>query len=154
MIEFTLSGTRFRGKHLSPERSLEAFALLSPVLSEVLDSVDPKGATSEDEGERSEAIAKALGAALRQFTKLPQLAPFFYERYEVSPPSHSGFAPLPVLKDEVFGGRAALHVAFVIAAIRHEFADFLSSNGFNTLADLAKACGFQITLGAPGPSGD
>lgn len=176
--EFEIGGRRFRGKFLSPERSLDLFALLSPAIGGALDklklsdlaalgagtSEEPEPEALEGEGEPEEpsaittseagtvdGIANVISAALTTFRHLPKITPFFLPVYQVE--VNERWMPLNQLREQVFTGKPSLQIAFTIAATQREYADFLGSSGLTTFADLARALGLQLRRKRTGPSG-
>lgn len=143
--KFVLSGKAFQGRFLPPDTSLDVFAELAPALGEVLDKLDLKAT------DPTQMMADAFSAVLGSFKTARKAAPKFLSVYQVE--FDGRMVPLESFKDETFQGKPALYVAFVIAAIKSEFSDFLHSSGFSTLQDLAKVCGFQITSKGSGQSG-
>lgn len=150
MIEFELDGVKFQGKHLTPEKSLDAFAILAPTLGTVLDSIDRKDLEDGEEGLGQ--VAALIKAVLLSCRDLPKLAPYFYPVYKGTL-ADGKMVDVGLFKNEIFGGKPLRHTGFLVAAIMKEFADFLPSSGSRTLQDLASICGFQITSLATGPSG-
>ena len=145
---FTLSGVEFRGAHLSPDTSLDMFAILAPALGKVLDQVDVQKAQEDKTG----ALAEAFTGALNGFTEMRKTAPAFYEVYQVK--LEGQWLQLGAMKNEAFKGKPVLMISWLVAAIREEYADFLLQAGWSTLGDLVKACGFQITFPSTGQSGE
>jgi hypothetical protein len=174
---FELGGYSFRGKFLSPEKSLDLFAFLSPAIGSALDKLSlsdlaafggqsapaleelADDAEPEDEGAplvASEAaavdgMAKVISAALTTFRHLPKVAPFFLPVYQVAVDDR--WMALTLMREQVFTGRASLQVAFTIAAAQREYADFLGSRGLTTFADLGKALGLKLKPKDTGQSG-
>lgn len=144
--KFVLSGVSFQGKFLPPDTSLDVFADLAPALGQVLDKLDLKAT------DPMQMMAEAFSAVLGSFKTARGVAPKFLDVYQVE--LDGRMLPLSTFKDEAFQGKPALYVAFVIAAIKSEYSDFLHSSGFSTLQDLAKVCGFQITSKGSGQSGE
>lgn len=153
--EFTLDGVRFSGRSLDPETSLDGMAILAGPLADVLSSLDFKALArvlkdaeksgSDRIGDAADMIEEPLAKALRSFKELKGLAPLLIPAYRVTlegPPKMEG--PLAELKAEVFGGRPSLLLAWLIAAIRAEYSDFLPSSGSSTFGDLAGVFGFRV----------
>jgi hypothetical protein len=156
MNEFKLSEQRFRSKPLTPEISLQGLVLLAPAFGEILERADFKavaGAKDEAAAEQMllSEIARAIPTVLSNFSALPKLAPFFYSTQEVL--MGTAWVTVELFKRDVFEGKPLLHLAWLIACIKQEYADFLGPSGLNTLKDLMAVLGFQVTLKAPGPSG-
>ena len=153
-IEFTLDGVTFKGKPLDPEKSLDGFAMLAPILGPVLDGIDPEAEDTLGQ------VAGALKGLLLGFRDLPKFRPLLLPQYTASIVDERAEGrpvrdlPLSVCGKQLFTGRPALQTAWLIAAIHAEYGDFLTSNGLNTLRDLANRLGFQITLPGIGQSGD
>ena len=156
-IEFEIGGVQFRGRYLDPEKALDVFAVLSPVLSTVLDSIDAqKLAEAEETGNATGLIAGAIHAAVGTLKDLPKIAPYFHGSYQVQVGDAGTWFPLvgsAGMKEQIFAGKSSLYIAWVIAAIRSEFADFLGSNASSILKDLGRVCGLQIQRKPTGPSG-
>ena len=160
-LNFELSGVKFRGDYLTPERSLDAFALLSPCLSNVLEKLDPsllKASAQGDEeakAKKLEVMAKVLGQSLAQFRDLPKIRPFFLPQYEALLVSGEQrvWMPLTAVESDVFGGKALLMVAFLVAAIQAEYGDFLRTSGLRIFKDLAAVFGFRLASPDAGQSG-
>lgn len=150
-FKFELGSLSFQGSFLEPEPSLDAFAIVSPVLADVIDSLDiaklEKGAVNAEE------LIAPLTTSLRSFKDLKQLAPVFAECYEVKIPGNDSFVKLSIFYSEAFKGRPVEQVSFLVTCILKEFKDFLAQNGWSTLLQVAASCGFQIKPLATGPSG-
>ncbi len=142
--KFELGGVKFQGKWLPPDSSLDVFATLAPALGTVLDAIKP-GSPEGDE------VAKLFSSALGSFKETKVVFPEFVGVYQVD--LGQGFVDLKLFKDDAFRGRPTLMIAFLVAAVKSEYSDFLHSNGFNMLQDLGKVLGLQITFKGIGQSG-
>lgn len=162
--EFTLDGVRFTGSSLDPETSLDGMAILSGPLADMLSSINfaklaaalkaPGKDAAERMGDAADMLEEPLGKALRSFKELKGLAPLLMPAYRVlvnGPPKMEG--SLVDLKTEVFAGRPLLLLAWLVAAIRAEYSDFLPSSGSTIFADLGALFGFQLRRKDAGPSG-
>lgn len=149
---FELNGVQFRGRFLTPEKALDVFAILSPIVGVALEQLTPADFETEEAG--LGILVKAIHAAISGFKDLPKVAPYFYAAYQVR--VGEGWRDLAIAdeRSSAFAGKASLHIAWVIAAVQREFADFLDSSGSNTLRDLAKVLGLQIQPRTIGLSGD
>ena len=134
---FELSGTRFRGAFLAPDKSLECLTILGPAIAEVI------GKLPDGKGDEIEAFKQIAGAVFMRFESLPKASKFFVPAYEVEVEHGEGKAWLPLnAKQDIFQGKALLFVAFLITAIKKEYGDFLQGSGLSMLQDLGGALGF------------
>lgn len=157
-IEFEINGVSFRGRTLSPEAALDAFSILSPALSTVLDEINPQMLREGvSEKEKQAELGRLLGRALGSFKDLPKMRPFFFPVYEaeISSNGQTTYCPLKDSKfeEKIFGGKAMLTVAFLVAAIGREYGDFLRENGLGIFKDLAALFGLQLRSKSTGQSG-
>jgi hypothetical protein len=118
--EFELEGRRFEVKRLSVDsacRGLEVLGkALGPAASQVL------GGGTPDYG----AILQAL---VTQASQLSVLLNLFATRAKFDRGNNGVMVELMTFTDEVFGGRVDLIIAFLVHAVRAEYASFLSGSG-------------------------
>lgn len=151
-IRFELDGVTFVGKYLDPEKSLDGFALLAPLLGGLAD-----GVAAEAVKDPAGVAAGVIKGALAGFKDLPKFAPLFKAAYSVVVPDPKSGTQreiaLDVVYAQTFRGRPALLVGWLVAAIHAEYEGFLASSGRNILEGLGARFGFQITLPSIGQSG-
>lgn len=152
-ISFEISGHKFKGQYLSPEKSLDAFAIIGPAISTILDNLDPKLLKAESDTESKQvAMATAIGKGLTTFRDLPRVRPFFISNYycEVD----GNWPRIDSFEEDLFKGKAILMVSFLVAAIKAEYGDFLLAHKSSMLKDLAKIFGFRLISKDTGQSGE
>lgn len=148
-IEFELDGFRFKGTHLDPETSLDGWALLAPALGAIADSI--KIEEGDDDFGATAGLIKGLLGGMKD---LPKFRPLFLKVYKCAPPGSEVFAPLSATSKQVFEGRPALHVGWLVSAVHAEYATFLAPSGRAILSQLVSRFGFQTTSSDTGRSGD
>lgn len=155
MTDFTfeLDGVTFKGKPLDPEKSLDGFAVLAPLLGGLADGMSAE-AVHGDAG----VAAGVIKGALAGFKDLPKFVPIFKGVYTVVVKDEKAGTQRDISLDAAFGqtfrGKPALLVGWLVAAIHAEYQGFLASSGRTILQNLGARFGFQITLPGIGQSGD
>jgi hypothetical protein len=136
--EFELEGKRFEVKRLSPDDACLGLEVLGRALGPAAAAV--LGSGTPDYG----AILQAL---VTQASQLSRLLALFAPRSKFDRSGSGTMIELKPFLDEVFGGRIDLLIAFLVHAVRAEYACFLGGSG--ALAQLMAELGAN---GSPSPS--
>lgn len=139
--EFELEGKRFEVKRLSPDDACLGLEVLGRALGPAAAAV--LGAGAPDYG----AILQAL---LVQASQAAVLLKLFAARAKFDRAGNGTLIDLKPFLDEVFGGRVDLVIAFLVHAVRAEYACFLAGKG--ALADLAAQLGASASPSPPAPT--
>lgn len=139
--EFELEGTRFELKRLSPEDACMGLQVLGQALGPA--AVAVLGGEAPDYG----AILQAL---LTQASKAYDLLKLFAPRAKFDRSNNGSMVDLKPFVGDVFGGRIDLMIAFLVHAVRAEYACFLS--GDNALAPLLAQLGGSASASPTEPT--
>jgi hypothetical protein len=132
--EFELDGRRFELKPLSPEDSCLGLEILGRALGPavVLAFGASPGPVSDNESAGSAGSSfnpsQLVQALLTQASQLAALLKLFVPRTKFDRAGNGNLVELQLFSDEVFGGRIDLTVAFLIHAVRAEYARALGGN--------------------------
>jgi hypothetical protein len=140
--EFELEGRRFEVRRLSTDDAclgLEVLGrALGPAAAAVIGSGDPD-------------YGLILQSLLTQASQLSKLLALFAPRTKFDRGNNGALVDLKPFLDEVFGGRIDLIIAFLVHAVRAEYACFLAGKG--ALADLVAQLGVSPSPSPTAPAG-
>lgn len=134
--EFELEGRRFEVKRLSPDDACLGLEVLGKVLGPAAYEVlAARGGEGEDGQAPTPNYGAILQALLTNAGQIAVLLKLFAPRTKFDRSSNGTLIELKPFVEEVFAGRVDLMIAFLIQALRAEYACFLGGSG--ALASLA-----------------
>ncbi len=140
--EFELEGRRFELKRLSPDDACQGLEVLGRALG-------PAAATVLAGGPPD--YAAILQALVTQAGQLSVLLKLFAPRAKFDRSSNGVMIDLKPFTGEVFEGRLDLLIAFLVHAVRAEYASFLSGTG--ALGQLLEQLGGSVSPSPTEPTG-
>lgn len=130
--EFTIEGTRFEVRRLSPEDACLSLELVSKALGPAALAVF--AAKGKEEGAGEGDLASIFTALLGNASQISALLKLFLPLAKFDRASNGTMVELKPFASEVFGGRVDKMIAFVAHSVRAEHACFLG--GPNALGEL------------------
>ena len=150
--EFTLEGHRFEVQRLSPEDACMGFEVLGKALGPALSAVLLSKAEGDAEAEID--FAGLLQSLMTQASQIMVLVRLFAPGTKFDRSGDGIMVDLrPFLKGrgEIFEGRIDLMIAFLVHAVRAEYAVFLGGN--NALTALLPKAPESASASHPEPTG-
>lgn len=130
--EFTIEGTRFEVRRLSPEDACLSLELVSKALGPAALAVF--AAKGKDDGAGDSDLANIFTALLSNASQISALLKLFLPLAKFDRGGNGILVELKPFAGEVFGGRVDKMIAFVAHSVRAEHACFLG--GANALGEL------------------
>ena len=139
---FELEGMRFEVRRLTPDGACRGLEVLGKALGPAAAAV--LGGGTPD-------YAAILQALVTQASQLSVLLDLFAPRAKFDRGANGILVDLQPFTDEVFGGRVDLIIAFLVHAVRAEYASFLSGKG--ALGQLLEQLVASASPSPPAPTG-
>lgn len=130
MTEFELGGYAFKTKPLKPKQSLKGIRIIGEAIGPLLAAAANE--KPEAKASKTDQIETA-GKLLAGLDGLESLRVLFAGVTTVQTEEGTGFVPLSSVEEAIFSRKPTLLLAWLVAALKAEYADFLSPEGQSLL---------------------
>lgn len=150
-VEFELEGRRFEVKRLEPDDTCMGLEVLGKALGPAaLIAFGTASEGGETEGKDLD-YAALLQALLANASQISVLVKLFAPKSKFDRSNNGAMVELKPFIGEVFGGRVDLMIAFLVHAVRAEYASFLGGGG--ALGPLLAQLGASFSKSPKAPTG-